>query len=157
MAKFVFKLEAVLRQRTLVEREKQREVASRQKILKQYHDELRDLNERANATTDDLRNNHLVGKLDMSFLAAHRRYMLSAQRQAMAIAQKIAAAQKAVDAARIALLDAARQRKIIEKLREKQLARWQEQVHRREMNAQDEFSVQLGYENGIAQQLETGT
>ena len=53
MAKFVFKLEAVLRQRTLVEREKQREVASRQKILKQYHDELRDLNERANATTDE--------------------------------------------------------------------------------------------------------
>ena len=78
MAKFVFKLQAVLRQRTLVEREKQRELASCRKVLNDLHDALHDLNDRAQATSDDLRRNHLLGKLDMSFLTAHRRYMLAA-------------------------------------------------------------------------------
>jgi flagellar FliJ protein len=146
MATFVFRLEAVLRQRKHVEREKQRELAARQKALSQSHDELRELDERVRATSEDVRRN-LVGKLDMSFLTAHRRFMLAAQRQAVAIAQKIAAAQKAVDDARGMLLEAAKQRKIIEKLREKQLARWSEESHRKEMIDQDEINVQRGYES----------
>src|SRR2546426_213059 len=138
MAKFVFKLQAVLRQRTLVEREKQRELASCRKVLNDLHDALHDLNDRAQATSDDLRRNHLLGKLDMSFLTAHRRYMLAAQRQAIAIAQKIALAQNRVDEVRLSLLQAAKERKIIEKLREKELARWQEDIHRRSANEADE-------------------
>ena len=154
MAKFVFKLEAVLRQRKLAEREKQRELASCQKVLADLSDALRDLNDRARATSDDLRKNHLVGKLDMNFLTAHRRYMLAAQRQATAIIQQIALAQRGADETRAALLDAARQRKIIEKLREKQLARWQVDVHRREAHAADEINVQLAYQEIVAQQLD---
>src|SRR5437899_924961 len=154
MAKVLFKLEAVLRQRKLVEREKQRELTTRQKVVTDLQDALRELNDRAQATSDELRRNHLVGRLDMSFLAAHRRYMLAAQRQAIAIAQKIALAQKGVDETRAALLDAAKQRKIIEKLREKQFNCWQEAAHRREANAADEINVQLAYEDIVAQQME---
>ena len=83
----------------------------------------------------------------MSFLTAHRRYMLASQRQAMAIAQKIAAAQRAADEARLQLAEAAKQRKILEKLREKQQSRWQNDNHRKEMIAPDEINVQLGYES----------
>jgi flagellar protein FliJ len=147
MARFVFKLEAVLRQRNHVEREKQRDLAARQKFLAECVEELSELRDRVRGATEELRQSHLVGELDLSFLTAHRRYMLASQRQAMAIAQKIAAAQKAAEEAQSQLAEAAKQRKILEKLREKQLARWQEENHRKEMIAQDEVNVQLGYES----------
>src|SRR5207249_385688 len=147
MARFIFKLEAVLRQRKHVEREKQRDLAMRQKFLAGCMEELRDLQQRVRGATEELRQNHLVGELDMSFLTAHRRYMLASQRQAMAIAQKIAAAQRAADEARLQLAEAAKQRKILEKLREKQQSRWQNDNHRKEMIAPDEINVQLGYES----------
>jgi flagellar FliJ protein len=147
VARFIFKLEAVLRQRKHVEREKQRDLAVRKKFLAECLEELRVLQQRVSGATDELRRNHLVGELDMSFLTAHRRYMVASQRQAIAIAQKIATAQKAVDDAQVQLAEAAKQRKILEKLREKQLARWQEENHRKEMIAQDEINVQLGSES----------
>jgi flagellar FliJ protein len=153
LAKFVFKLQALLRQRKHVERQWQRELAARQQALVRCQDELRELNDRVQATSDEVRRNHLVGVLDMSLLTAHRRYLLASQRQALAIAQKIAAAQSGVSEAQTALTEAAKQRKIIEKLREKQLARRQEEEHRREMNAADELNVQLAYEQI---QLEAG-
>ena len=146
MPRFVFKLEAVLDQRKHVERERQRDLAVKVHVLTQAQGEMRDLHERVRATTEDVRRNHLVGALDMNFLAAHRRYLLASQRQAVAIAQKIAAAQKAVDEAQGALLDAAKHRKIIEKLREKQHARWHAEQNRRELIQQDEINTQLGYE-----------
>src|SRR2546427_10351392 len=99
MAKFIFKLEVVLRQRKHVEAEKQRDVAARHKLLAECMEELRDLQDRVRGATEELRQNPLVGELDMSFLTAHRRYMLASHRQAMAIAQKIATAQKAADEA----------------------------------------------------------
>jgi len=147
MARFVFNLEAVLKQRTHIERERQRDVASKQHVLTELQGDLRALQNRVQAATDDLRKDHLVGTLDLSFLAAHRRFVLASQRQGMAIAQKIAAAQKVVEEARLALQEAAKQRKIIEKLREKQLARWQDEQNKREMVQQDEINMQLAFDN----------
>ena len=43
--------------------------------------ELSRLHDNVRLTTDDLRQNHLTGVLDMGFLAAHRRYMIAMQRQ----------------------------------------------------------------------------
>jgi len=154
MARFVFKLQALFRQRKHVERQQQRELASRQHALAKCQDELRELHERVQSTSNDVRRNHLVGVLDMNFLTAHRRYLLASQRQAMAIAQKIAIAQNAVNEAQVALAEAAKQRKIIEKLREKQLARWQEENHRKEMNAADELNVQLAFEQLVVAESE---
>ena len=100
MPKFIFKLEGVLRQRKHIERQKQRELAARVQALTQAQTELEQLRDAAQKSNDELRQNHLTGSLDMSFLAAHRRFLLAMQRQATAIAQKIAAAQQQVDDAR---------------------------------------------------------
>jgi flagellar export protein FliJ len=83
----------------------------------------------------------------MQFLAAHRRFLVGMQRQAVGIAQKMALVQRAVDDARAALAEAARQRKVIEKLREKQLQRWRADIERRELAQLDEIGMQLAYQN----------
>ena len=146
MPKFVFKLEAVLNQRLHVERQRQRDVAGKQRALTELQEDLRAVQDRVRAATEELRTGHLVGTLDLSFLAAHRRFMLASHRKGMAIVQKIAAAQKSVDEARISLQEAVTQRKVLDKLRGRQLDRWNAEQHRRELSQQDEINVRLAFD-----------
>lgn len=148
MAKFVFQLEAVLRQRQHVERQRQRELAEVQAQVAGFQDELRLLNGRVQNSTEDLRQNHLTGKLDLSFIAAHRRFMLAMQRKGVELMQKMALLQRQVEQARAALAEAAKQKKIIDKLRERQHERWLAEQNRREMLELDEIGTQLSYRNG---------
>ena len=147
MAKFVFKLEAVLRQRKHVEGEKQRALAVIQSQMTVLQNELRAVNETVQTSTTDLRENRLTGRLDLHFLAAHRRFTLATQRKAMNLVQKMALVQRSIDEAQQALLDAMKQRKAIEKLREKHEQRWREQIARKEANLLDEVAIQMSYEH----------
>jgi flagellar protein FliJ len=147
MAKFVFKLQGVLRQRKHVEQQCQREVATRQAALSELDARLRGVNQTANDALDDLRKNRLIGKIDLDFLASHRRFMLAMQRQVMGLAQNIAVAQRAVDEARVLLGEAAKARKVIEKLRDKQFQRWREALAKKETAELDEVGMRIGYEN----------
>src|SRR5204863_5194564 len=80
---------------------------------------------------------------DMAFLGAHRRYILAMQRKAMELAQRMAAQQQIVDAARRALAEAAKQRKIMDKLRERQHERWKGEQSRKESEELAEVNMQL--------------
>ena len=151
MAKFVFKLDGVLRQRKHIEEQRQRELAAVQSELARLEAELRAMDRTVAESTADVRNNRLVGQLDMAFLAAHRRYTLAIQRKAMSLAQQMIAVKTRLDAARKALLEAAKQRKIIEKLRENRKARWADDLARRETAALDEVGAQIGYRNVMGQ------
>lgn len=146
MARFRFSLEGVLRQRALVEREKQRVVADRQTIVAKLTTELRALDQQMQSATAEVRDHRLVGRLDLSYLAAHRRYALAMQRRAVELARRIASAQVAVEQAQAELVEAARRRKAIEKLREKRLAQWQAEHQRKESSELDEIGMRIAYE-----------
>jgi len=143
MARFVFKLDAVLRHRKAIEQEKLRLYAAALAAFKELEDQLKELNLTMRQTNDDILQNHLLGKLDIGFITAHRRFLLGMQRKAASLAASMATAQKQVDAARAVLAEAAKQRKVMEKLREKQEQRWKEEVSRKEMIAADEVAMQL--------------
>ena len=114
MARFVFKLEGVLRQRRSIERQRQREMAVIQAQMTALDTQLRALDADMKGAEQDLRDNHLLGRLDLGFLAAHRRYKLAMQRKAMGVAQKMAAIQHQLDEARQKLTEAAKNRKVLE-------------------------------------------
>lgn len=151
MAVFTFKLEGVLRHRTNVEEHRRRELAVIQAQMTELETELAGLDAAMRASEIDLRQNRLVGKLDLGFLAAQRRYALAMQRKAMAVAQKMAGIQKKLDLARANLAEAAKQRKIIEKLRDRQLARWKQEQAHHELLELDDVSMRLSYQNGLEQ------
>ena len=92
----------------------------------------------------DLRENRLIGKLDLRFLAAHRRFAFSMQRKALALAEQMAQVQVKVDEAQKKLTEAMKRRKAIEKLREKQFERWREDLCRYELHEMDEVAMQMG-------------
>ena len=145
MPKFVFQLEGLLRQRKNVEQEKMRALAHKQAALNELQDELRRINESVQVTNDDVRRNHLIGTLDMNFLAAHRRFMIGMQRQALSTVQRMALAQRQVEEAQKELATAAKNRKAVEKLREKHHQRWLETLRRRELSEMDEIGMRLSY------------
>jgi flagellar FliJ protein len=144
MPRFRFNLEGVLRQRLAVEREKQRILGDRMAIVTKLSRELRDMDEHLRAATSDLRQNHLVGRINLSFLAAHRRYAIAMQRKALDQARRIAAAQLSADEARADLVEAARQRKVIEKLRERRYEQWKAEQSAKESAVLDEIGMLMG-------------
>jgi flagellar FliJ protein len=143
MARFIFQLDPVLRHRETMEQQRQRELALVEGELARMDAELRAIDAAAKGVSAEVRESKLTGTLDMAFIAAHRRYVLAMQRKAVALAQRMATQQQLVDSARKALAEAAKQRKILEKLRERQHDRWKAAQQRREMADLDDVSVQL--------------
>jgi flagellar export protein FliJ len=149
MPKFVFQLDGVLRQRKHVEQERQRDLALVQAQMAKLQDELRALNDAVTASGNDVRDNRLVGRLDLNYLTAHRRYMLAMQRKGTELVQRMALVQRQLLDAQQALAEAAKQRKAIEKLEERQHQRWRDGQNRREQIAQDEVSMQMSYRDDL--------
>lgn len=147
MAKFVFKLDGVLKQRKHEERERLREASQRQAVVTEIESSLRRLHESVSGSNDDVRTNRLTGKLDMNFLGAHRRFLFAMQRRAIELAQKMAYAQKQLQEAQSLLAEAAKRRKTIEKLRENQFARWRAEQGRKEQLQLDEAGMQIAFQN----------
>jgi len=143
MPAFAFKLQAVLKHRSAIEQEKQRLYALALAQFKDLEDQLKALNHSMQATNDDLRANRLTGPIDIPFITAHRRFLTGMQRKAIDLLAAMTTAQKAVDLARLALAEAAKQRKVLEKLRETQEQRWRQELSRKEMIAADEVAMQL--------------
>jgi flagellar FliJ protein len=143
VARFAFRLDGVLRARKYQEQQRQRELAAALGELTGLEAEWRQINQTAETSVNDLRNNHLVGKIDVTFLTAHRRYMLAVQRKSNAIAQKMTVARKQVDDARAKLGEAAKQRKMLEKLREKQQTAWKFDQAGREFAELDDIGMRL--------------
>ena len=145
MAQFKFKLDAVLRHREAIEKEKQRDYALALARQKELEDQLKALDQTMQVTNDDVRQNHLVGRIDVSFITAHRRFLLGMRRKAMDLAAAIAKAQREAEAARAVMAEAAKQRMVLEKLREKQAERWKDEAARKEMAALDEVAMQIAF------------
>src|SRR3954453_18473954 len=145
MAQFKFKLAAVLRHRESVEKERQRDYALALARQKEVEDQLKALDQSMRETNDDVRQNHLVGRLDVSFITAHRRFLLGMRRKAMDLAAALARAQKETEAARVVMAEAAKQRMVLDKLREKQEGRWRDETARKEMMALDEVAMQMAF------------
>lgn len=138
MAKFVFKLDGVLRHRKRLEQHAQRDVAEAQANVNSLTEELRELNAGLTAAADELRTNHLVGTIDVRYLTAHRRYTADVTQRGTMLMQKLAVAQRDVETRRAGLMEAAKQRKVLEKLRDKHELRWKEEQARREQSLADD-------------------
>ena len=68
------------------------------------------------------------------------------------MAQKMVLIQREIDAAHKKLAEAAKQRKIMEKLRDKQKERWKKEIDRKEAADLDEVSMRLvGWKEGTSE------
>jgi flagellar protein FliJ len=147
MPAFDFKLDGVLRHRKHVEKLHQRNVAQAHAQVSAVEADLRELDRSVRAASDELRANQLVGRIDLDFLSAHRRFIGAVQRKAIQLAQKLTIAQSLLEQRRSELTEAAKQRKILEKLQERQFQRWQSDTQRREYIQANELGMQIAFRN----------
>jgi flagellar export protein FliJ len=121
MGRFVFKLEAVLEQ------------AEVQRTMQRLRSEIASA-ERAQRDASVVQR----GEVNARMLAAQARFAATMRRKIAILREQLAAAQKNEMAAHAALIDAAKGRKVMEKLREKQQAKWMEQEQKREQSAAED-------------------
>lgn len=153
MARFIFQLESVLRQRQNEERAKQVAVAaievertgledlirSYQRDLTQEREELRDQLSSVPTTTGIV--NAPTTRLDLRGV----RFQAGASLRLVTLAQRavlqLAGVHQRLTAARAALLEATTRRKAVETLRERRHAEWLQEQERAEDAAADELTI----------------
>jgi flagellar protein FliJ len=159
MARFQFKLEALLTHRRHVEKEKQRRLAQVQQEILDVHRHIQETQNLIQVENQTLGAKELTGRLDLLYIAHEKRFVGAlAVRIALAL-QKLAGLEQTLAGVRAELLAAARARKVIEKLREKQFARWRLEQERKESAETDEIGTQLAVRrgSGLAEAALVGT
>ena len=117
MKKFKFALQPVLDHRKRTEDEKQLVVATRKRALDQAEAELARLNEEFRLHAQRLRDEH--GKLDTSELQAIYAHLQFIDRCTVAQHKVVVERRLALDRARAELLAASKEKKVVEKLKER--------------------------------------
>lgn len=143
MAKFVFRLEAVLTQRLAEEQRRQLAFASIDRERLRLEEEIRTHQGTISFERREMTRQLCVEQGGVDLRAA--RWQAHAALHATALAQqavlKLAGVHRRLEAARRELLEATTARKAVEKLREKQFAAWRETIMRKEAATLDELIV----------------
>jgi len=144
MKRFRFRLETVLRLREQVEQQRKRELGEVLAVRQQHVDEkarlegqLADHKAQIRALADGAPGK----KLDMNALIDHRQYATAVDFQIRRTRQAIGVIEEEVARRREALAEAARERKGIEKLRERQLQAYREAEQRQQQKELDEIGL----------------
>jgi flagellar protein FliJ len=148
MPRFHFKLDALLTHRRQIEKEKQRRVAQVQQEIQIVRRHIQDAQSLIHAQNQTLGAKELTGRLDMQYIAHEKRFVGALTVRIVLALQKLAGLEQALASARAELLAAARDRKVIEKLREKQYTRWRLELERKEAAVIDEIGTQLAVRRG---------
>lgn len=147
MAKFVFKLRAVLTQRSWIERQRQLELARAHRALEASKADLARLEQEVRDANDFARSLADGSKVPVPLLVQHRRYLLGAQQRMLEAATQIERNQQEIRDAQAALAEAARRRRAIELLRDRQLERWRAEQARKEIEQLDEAGMQIAFDH----------
>lgn len=148
MPRFRFNLQAVLRQRQAIERQKQLVVASIEQQRLALEDEIRAYQASLSREKADLRDalsrertadyGHGVDLRGVRMQANAALHVVAKAQQAVL---RLAAVHKKLDAARLELLGATKARKGVEILRERRFEAWKDEERRREAGEMDELAV----------------
>src|SRR5215213_4213112 len=113
MPTFVFKLDAVLRQRAQGEKQRQRDLATAQRRLAALHSKLAAAENALRDAAGEIRE-HSIGRIDPKMLAAGGRYMIAMREKAAGLRASLVESTREVKHAQVALTEAAKQRKVLE-------------------------------------------
>jgi flagellar FliJ protein len=153
MAKFIFKLEPVLKQRQMLEDQKQRELAQLMRHRMIFHNQLRGIQSELSDSKRQL-SDRLVGHVDMTSIAQFARFSGQSQLRAQTIVRQLASLETRIVDAQKQLVEAMRQRKALDLLRDKQYQAWKRTQLRREASRLDDLATQ-SYTRQVVMELET--
>jgi flagellar FliJ protein len=140
--RFTFKLQVLLDIRQAERKRCQRLVAQRVQSLHRLQDERQQLQQQATEALHEALRAAAGDRLDVAHLARQRYWSSQLQQQVLGSGLRISQEQRRLEAERADLARAATAARIVEKLRERQLARHVEHVERVLRREADEMAVQ---------------
>ncbi|HQY87774.1 MAG TPA: flagellar export protein FliJ [Tepidisphaeraceae bacterium] len=144
MARFVFRLESVLKQREREEQFCQAALAEALGVQAGLEAKIAQIEQEVRRETESLRT-RMVGHIDTTEILRHRRYLAACAIDVARISQELANARLRVEASRRKLTDAAKRRKALELLRDKQKAEFNSEFERKHQIELDEVSMQIAF------------
>ena len=153
MAKFTFKLEPVLKQRQMLEDQKQRELAKLIRHRMIFHNQLRSIQSVLSDSKSQLTDG-LVGEIDMTRVSQFARFSGQSQVRAQTIVRQLAGLESRIAEAQKQLVEAMRQRKALDLLRDKQYKAWKRTQQRREASRLDDLATQA-YTRQVVMEVKT--
>ncbi len=138
MRQFVFKLEGVLEQRKQAENRCQRALAEAHRQVLWIETQINDASAAEKSASLPLR-----GRLDPRTLATQVRFSQVMRQKLSTLREQLGAARQDLTTAQAALTEAAKQRKVLEKLQERQQARFKEEQQKKEIAEQDDLAQQM--------------
>lgn len=153
MAKFIFKLEPVLKQRQMIEDQKQRELAKLIRHRMIFHNQLRSIQTGLSDSKRQL-SDGLVGQVDMTRVSQFARFSGQSQVRAQTIVRQLATLETRITEAQKQLVEAMRQRKALDLLRDKQYQAWKRTQLRREASRLDDLATQA-YTRQVVMEIKT--
>lgn len=141
MARFIFKLEPLLKARKHTEQMRQREVAELERERRAIEDRIRRQQSLLTETKDAMRG-ELTGLLAADDLRLHAASGMRIMHEADRMVVELAGVHQRTARAREKLIEATRDRRAIELLREQRLEAWKKRLAKAEANALDEMVVQ---------------
>jgi flagellar export protein FliJ len=146
MAKFVFKLAPVLKQRLAAERQRQAAVAVLESRRVELEDQLRAFQrglEEAREAWREMLSGGSVGAADIRGAGMQAVASLAGQARAQRVVVQLAGVHANLAKARAELAQAMKARRAIELLREKQYEEWRADERRRDAAAMDEIAARM--------------
>lgn len=141
MARFRFRLQPVLRQRELAERDEQLRVAEIEQQRLRLEDMLRTCQERISDEQRTLNGLVCGSSIDPAAARAQGAAIIAARAEAQRLALELAGVYKRLEAARGVLAKAAMHRRSMELLRDSHREKWKQEINRAEDLALDELAV----------------
>ncbi len=157
MARFVFRLEAVLQRRKRVERERQLVVADLERQRLDFERRIGNCQREIRSHKSDLRallagdratGSHAGAGVDTRTVRLQAAASLHAQARTQRLALQLAGVYRRLEGARSELLRAATERRAVELLRERQFEAWKHEQNRREAIEIDEIAT-MGAGRGV--------
>lgn len=153
-ARFEFRLETLLRLREQSEKAKQRVVARRLAAISEAQRRLEATAQQEAAERTRLRVASGPGSMSVDDVMASRAWIGRLQRERWGIGAQIASHDRQLAVERAALAEAAKQRKVLEKLRERKLAEFCQRVNQAENRFLDEIATEQFVRTAGAAELE---
>ncbi|MFI4870654.1 MAG: flagellar export protein FliJ [Phycisphaerales bacterium JB058] len=148
MARFRFRLQPVLRQRELAERDEQLVVAEIERDRMRLEERLRGMQQEIDGEQDEL--NQIIGNGSVNPMHARAQSaaILAKRAQAQRVAKELALVYKRLEKARGELAQAAMRRRSMELLRDNQLAAFRREQSQAEDRVLDELAVMRATRQG---------
>jgi flagellar protein FliJ len=152
--RFTFRLESLLELRRQTEKERQLAVAKVQQQIDALRRQIQQTQLAIAKQNRTLVAEKLVGRLDLAYIANEKRFVGNLQILIAQTYKKLVDAERDMIGVRAKLMEAAIARKVIEKLREKQFARWKLEQDRKEAATMDELGTQVALREMIERELQ---